>query len=110
MVRPDVRVGADVFAQHAWLLTADSTFLTDVFATPTPTYIHVLFVGLVPAGVEQTLRTKTDAEKKITKSPATETVPAVEDFDASWFRFRREVLVHVGAGLTFWLHLGSALS
>lgn len=44
VVRPDVRVGADVFSQHAGLLAADSTFLADVFASSTSTYVNVLLV------------------------------------------------------------------
>lgn len=51
VVRPDVRVGADVFAQHAGLLAADTTFLTDVFASPTPTDINILLIRFVSAGL-----------------------------------------------------------
>lgn len=51
VVWPDIRVGADVFAQHAGLLTADSTFLTDVFTTSSPTYVNVLFIRFVSVGL-----------------------------------------------------------
>lgn len=51
VVRPDIRVGADVFAQHAGLLAADPTFLTDVFTSSTPTYVNILLVRFVSAGL-----------------------------------------------------------
>lgn len=47
VVRPDIRVGADVFSQHAGFFAADSTFLTDVFASSTSTYVNILLIGLV---------------------------------------------------------------
>lgn len=50
VVRTDVRVGADVLAQHAGLLTADPTFLTDVLSTPSSTHIHVFFIRFVSVG------------------------------------------------------------
>lgn len=51
VVWPDIRVGADVFAQHAGLLTADPTFLTDVFTASTPTYVNILFIRFVTVGL-----------------------------------------------------------
>lgn len=50
VVRPDVRVGADMFAQHAGLLAADATFLTDVFASSTSTHVNILLIRFVSAG------------------------------------------------------------
>lgn len=47
VVRPDIGVGADVFAQHAWLLAADPTFLTDVFTSSTPTHVNILLIRFV---------------------------------------------------------------
>lgn len=47
VVWPDIRVGADVFAQHAGLLTANPAFLTDVFTSSTPTYVNILFIRFV---------------------------------------------------------------
>ena len=52
VVRPDIRVGADVFAQHAGLFTADPTFLTDVFTTSAPTYVNILFIRLESVGLQ----------------------------------------------------------
>lgn len=52
MVRPDIRVSTDVFAQHARLLAANPTFLTDVFTSPTATYINILLVRFVPVGLK----------------------------------------------------------
>lgn len=48
-VRSDVRVGADVFLQHAGFLTADATFLTDVLPSAATANIDVVLVGFVPA-------------------------------------------------------------
>lgn len=53
VVRPHVRVGADVFAQHAGLLAADAAFLTDVFTSSTPTHVNILLVGFVSARLQQ---------------------------------------------------------
>lgn len=47
VVGPDIGVGADVFSQHAGLLAADSTLLTDVFASSPSTYVNILLIGLV---------------------------------------------------------------
>lgn len=47
-VRPYVRVGPDVFFQHAGLLTANTTLLTDVFAPPSPSDIDIILIGLIP--------------------------------------------------------------
>lgn len=52
VVRPDIGVSADVFAQHARFLTANSTFLTDVFSSPAATHINVLLVRFVSVGVK----------------------------------------------------------
>lgn len=53
VVWPEIRVGADVFAQHAGFLTADSTFLTDVFTTSTPTYVNIFFIRFESVGWQQ---------------------------------------------------------
>lgn len=50
VVGPYVRVGADVFTEHAGLLAADPTLLTDVFTTTTPTHIHIVLVRFESAG------------------------------------------------------------
>lgn len=47
-VRPHVRVGPDVFFQHAGLLTADAALFTNVFPPAPTSDIHVVFVGLIP--------------------------------------------------------------
>lgn len=52
VVWPDIRVGADVFAQHAGLLAANPTFLTDVFTSSTPTYVNILFIRFVSVGLQ----------------------------------------------------------
>lgn len=51
VVWPDIGVGADVFAQHAGLLAADTTFLADVFTSSTPTDVNILLIRFV--SVEQ---------------------------------------------------------
>lgn len=53
-VRSDVRVGADVFLQHAGFLTADATFLTDVLPSAATPNIDVVLVGFVPAATDKT--------------------------------------------------------
>lgn len=53
VVWPHVRVGADVFAQHAGLLAADATFLTDVFPSSTPTHINILLIRFVSESLQQ---------------------------------------------------------
>lgn len=52
VVRPHVRVGSDVFAQHAGLLAADPTLLADVLPSPPAADVHVLLVRFVSAGCE----------------------------------------------------------
>lgn len=47
-VRSHICMGPDVFLQHAWLLAADATLLTDVFPPTSTSYIHILLIGLVP--------------------------------------------------------------
>lgn len=47
-VGPHVRVGPDVFFQHAGLLTADAALLTDVFAPASASDVHIIFVGFIP--------------------------------------------------------------
>lgn len=47
-VRPHIRVGPDVFFQHAGLLTADTALLTNVFSPASASDIHVIFVGFIP--------------------------------------------------------------
>lgn len=49
-VRPDVGVRADVLLQHAGLLAADATLLADVLPPAAAAHVHVVLVGLVPAG------------------------------------------------------------
>lgn len=55
-VRSDVRVGADVFLQHAGFLTADATFLTNVLPSAATANIDVVLVRFVPATTDKTLR------------------------------------------------------
>lgn len=43
-----VRVGPDVFLQHARLLAANTALLTDVLPPSSTSDVHVVFVGLVP--------------------------------------------------------------
>lgn len=74
VVRPDVRVSADVFTEHARLLTADPTLFTDVFTPASTSDVHVLFIRLVPP---------------------------IEYFDASRFCFCCRVFVRLEAGLNF---------
>lgn len=97
VVRPDVRVGADVFAQHAGLLAADATFLTDVFTSSTPTYINILLIRFVSAGLQQDTCLRGQPVKAERKKVWI--VPAVKYFDPSWFGFRCDVLVQLLAGL-----------
>lgn len=52
VVRPHVRVGPDVFAQHAGLLAADPTLLADVFPSSTTADVHVLLVRFVSEGLQ----------------------------------------------------------
>lgn len=47
-VRPHVRVGPDVFFQHAGLLAADPALLTNVFSPASASDIHIIFVGFIP--------------------------------------------------------------
>lgn len=47
-IRPDISMSADVFFEHAWLLTADSTLFTNVLSTSTSSDIHVIFIWFVP--------------------------------------------------------------
>ena len=47
VVRPDIRVGADVFAQHAGLLAADAALLADVLPPASAADVHVVLVGFV---------------------------------------------------------------
>lgn len=56
MVGPYVRVGADVFTEHAGLLAADPTLLTDVFTTTPPTHVHILFVRFESARLTEEVR------------------------------------------------------
>lgn len=43
-IRSDVSVGADVFLQHAGLLAANSTFLTNIFPSAAASHIYILFI------------------------------------------------------------------
>lgn len=43
-IGPDVSVGADVFLQHAGLLAANSTLLTNIFPSAAASHIYILFV------------------------------------------------------------------
>lgn len=52
-VRPHVRVGPDVFFQHAGLLTADAAFLANVFPPAATSDVHIIFVGLVPKRITE---------------------------------------------------------
>lgn len=52
VVWPDIRVGAYMFAQHAGLLAADPTFLTDVFTSSSPTYVNILLIRFVSVGLQ----------------------------------------------------------
>lgn len=47
-VWPYIRVGPDVFLQHAWLFAANTTFLTDVLPPPSTSDVDIIFIGLVP--------------------------------------------------------------
>lgn len=47
-VRPHVCMGPDVFFQHARLLTANATLLTNVFSPASTSDIHIVFIGLIP--------------------------------------------------------------
>lgn len=49
MVRTDVGVCANVLLQHAGLLATYSTFLTDILPSPSPSHIHIVFIGLIPS-------------------------------------------------------------
>lgn len=53
VVRPHVRVGADVLAQHAGLLAADAAFLTDVFSSSAPTHVNILLIRFVSGSLQQ---------------------------------------------------------
>ena len=46
-VRSHVRVRSDVFLQHARLLAADSTFLTDVLPSAATANVNIVLVGFV---------------------------------------------------------------
>lgn len=45
-VGPHVRMGPDMFFQHARLLTANAALLTDVFPPASTSDVHVVFIGL----------------------------------------------------------------
>lgn len=52
VVRPHIRVGADVFAQHAGLLAANAALLADVFSSSTAAHVHILLVRFVSVGLQ----------------------------------------------------------
>lgn len=69
-VGPDVRVGPDVFLQHAGLLAADAALLADVLPPAAAAHIDVVLVGLVPGkrmfcGVTNKQTNKTKEEETI---------------------------------------------
>lgn len=45
-VGPHVRMGPDVFLQHARLLTANAALLTNVFPPASTSDVHVVFIRL----------------------------------------------------------------
>lgn len=45
--RTDVRMGPNVFPQHAWFLATDSALFTDVFSSPTSPDVHVILIRFV---------------------------------------------------------------
>lgn len=47
-IRPHVRMGPDMFFQHAWLLTTYTTLLTYVFTPASTSNIYIVFIGFVP--------------------------------------------------------------
>lgn len=47
-IRSHVCMGPNVFFQHAWLLTANTTLLTNVFPPSSTSDIHIVFIGFVP--------------------------------------------------------------
>ena len=47
-VRSHVCMGPDVFFQHAWLLTANTTLFTNVFPPASTSDVHIVLIGLVP--------------------------------------------------------------
>ena len=49
-VGAEVRVRADVFLEHGWLLAADAALLAHVAAAPSSAHVGVLFVRLESAG------------------------------------------------------------
>lgn len=69
VIWPDIRVGADVFSQHAGLLAADPAFLTDVFAPSPSTHINILLIRFVSVGlVENNRYISIHKEKKETRT------------------------------------------
>lgn len=59
-VGPDVRVGPDVFLQHAGLLAADAALLADVLPPAAAAHIDVVLVGLVPGNKQKKKRRSAD--------------------------------------------------
>lgn len=45
---PDIGVCADMFLQHAWLLTTNSTLFTDVLPSSSSPHVNIVFIGFVP--------------------------------------------------------------
>lgn len=60
----DVRMSTDVFPQHARFLAADSTFLTDVFSSSTPSNVHILLIRLVTENIPQISHFRTQCPRK----------------------------------------------
>ena len=68
VIGPYVRVGADVFTEHAGLLAADPTLLTDVFTSTPPTHVHILFVRFESARLTEEVRNNQCIKTKQLKS------------------------------------------
>lgn len=58
-VGPHIRVGPDVFFQHARLLTANAALLANVFPPASTSDIHVVFIGLKAGRQKQFSHQKT---------------------------------------------------
>lgn len=43
-IRPDISVSADMFFEHAWLLTANATFFTNVLSSATTSDIDIILI------------------------------------------------------------------
>lgn len=44
---------ADMFLQHAWLLTADPTLFTDVLPSSSAPHVNIVFIGFVPENIRR---------------------------------------------------------